>query len=87
MFSLASPHAFVCRRTLWFTPVANVRVLRMHELKTIRKMYEPASRGVATDRALFTIDLDADLSGVWNWNVKQLFVYITADFATASNVS
>ena len=59
----------------------------MHDLKTIRNMYEPQSRGVATDRALFSIDLDADLTGVWNWNVKQLFVYITADFATPSNVS
>lgn len=73
-------------RTLWFTPVANVRMLRMHDLKMIRKMYEQQSRGVATDRALFTLDLDADLTGVWNWNVKQLFVYITADFSTASNV-
>ena len=72
--------------TLWFTPVANVRTLRMHDLKMIRKMYEQQSRGVATDRALFTLDLDADLTGVWNWNVKQLFVYITADFSTASNV-
>lgn len=58
----------------------------MHDLKTIRNMYEQHSRGAATDRALFTIDLDADLTGVFNWNVKQLFVYITADFATPSNV-
>ncbi|RYG56953.1 hypothetical protein EON66_01620 [archaeon] len=28
----------------------------------------------------------ADLSGVFNWNVKQLFVFITADFQTPKNV-
>ena len=27
----------------------------------------------------------ADLSGVFNWNVKQLFVYISATYATKSN--
>ena len=27
----------------------------------------------------------ADLSGIFNWNVKQLFVYISATYATQSN--
>lgn len=72
--------------TLWFTPVYDVKVLRFNDLKTIRSMFEQQSRGASTDRALFTFDLEADLRGVWNWNVKQLFCYITADFVTPSNV-
>ena len=29
--------------------------------------------------------MDADLRPVFNWNVKQLFVYVTAEYATALN--
>lgn len=72
--------------TLWFVPVYNVRELRLHELKNIRSMFEHGSRGTATDRALFSFNLDADLTGVWNWNVKQLFCYVTAEFVTPSNI-
>lgn len=42
-----------------------------------------AVTGISPKRALFT----ADLSGVFNWNVKQLFVYMTATFETKTNVS
>jgi len=34
------------------------------------------------DLARFKIDLDADLGSVWNWNVKQLFVYILVEHET-----
>lgn len=29
----------------------------------------------------------ADLSGVWNWNVKQLYVYVTASYTSPSGTS
>eukprot|EP00750_Incisomonas_marina_P006449 INCI14558.1.p1 GENE.INCI14558.1~~INCI14558.1.p1 ORF type:complete len:180 (+),score=35.05 INCI14558.1:168-707(+) len=37
------------------------------------------------DRADITFDLECDLSSVFNWNVKQLFVMVTAEYATKSN--
>ena len=30
---------------------------------------------------------DADLQGVWNWNVKQLFLHVTANYSTGTDVS
>jgi len=34
------------------------------------------------EQALINFDLDADLRGVWNWNTKQLFVYVMAEYKT-----
>ena len=30
--------------------------------------------------------MDADLRSVFNWNMKQLFVYVTAEYETEANV-
>jgi signal peptidase complex subunit 3 len=37
------------------------------------------------DLGFVTFDLNADLSGLFNWNVKQLFIYLTAEYSTANN--
>ncbi|EDQ88534.1 uncharacterized protein MONBRDRAFT_37484 [Monosiga brevicollis MX1] len=37
------------------------------------------------DRASFTFDIDADLSPLFNWNTKQLFLYMTAEYKTRKN--
>eukprot|EP01125_Pyxidicula_operculata_P006964 TRINITY_DN2380_c0_g1_i2.p1 TRINITY_DN2380_c0_g1~~TRINITY_DN2380_c0_g1_i2.p1 ORF type:complete len:115 (-),score=6.98 TRINITY_DN2380_c0_g1_i2:93-437(-) len=47
-----------------------------------RKYLDPAS-----DEADFLFDLKADLRPLWNWNSKILFVYLTAEYVTRSNVS
>lgn len=71
--------------TIWMTPKVLVNKLRINELQSLRSMRDPYNRNQITDRAILTFDLDADLSGVFNWNVKQLFVYVTAEYATPSN--
>uniref|UniRef100_A0A6B2LLZ5 Signal peptidase complex subunit 3 n=1 Tax=Arcella intermedia TaxID=1963864 RepID=A0A6B2LLZ5_9EUKA len=38
------------------------------------------------DEANFLFDLDIDLTPVWTWNTKVLFVYLTAEYTTESNV-
>ena len=38
-----------------------------------------------TDRAVLSLDIDADLTSVFNWNVKQLFVFVVAEYATPTN--
>lgn len=37
------------------------------------------------DLGFITFDLQTDLSGLFNWNVKQLFLYLTAEYKTESN--
>ncbi|XP_050545858.1 signal peptidase complex subunit 3 [Daktulosphaira vitifoliae] len=37
------------------------------------------------DLGHITFNVDADLSSIFNWNVKQLFVYITAEYETPAN--
>ncbi|KAG7394813.1 Signal peptidase complex subunit 3 [Phytophthora boehmeriae] len=56
-----------------------VRRLELNKLHSLRNYRDKA------DRATLSFDLDADLSSVFNWNVKQIFVYVLADFESASN--
>jgi signal peptidase complex subunit 3 len=38
------------------------------------------------DLGLFNFDLKVDLEPLFNWNVKQLFLYLTAEYETKQNV-
>ena len=55
-----------------------VSVLRMNHLKTLRN-----HQGV--DRALLAIDLHADMRPAFHWNLKQLFVYVVAEYPSKRN--
>jgi len=37
------------------------------------------------DLGFLTFDLQTDLSGLFNWNVKELFLYLTAEYKTKEN--
>lgn len=37
------------------------------------------------DLGFLTFDLQADLTPLFNWNVKELFVYLTAEYETEAN--
>ncbi|CAH1401086.1 unnamed protein product [Nezara viridula] len=37
------------------------------------------------DLGFLTFDLQANLTNVFNWNVKQLFLYLTAEYASEKN--
>lgn len=37
------------------------------------------------DLGHITFDLNADLNPLFNWNVKQLFLYLTAEYKTKDN--
>jgi len=71
--------------TLRLSPRPVVRQLELRQLKTLRPQRESLQRGEMTDRAILTFDLDCDLRDVFNWNVKQLFVYVTAQYRTPTN--
>ena len=37
------------------------------------------------DLGFLNFDLEADLTPLFNWNVKQLFLYLTAEYKTRNN--
>lgn len=47
----------------------------------LRKVYGPGH-----DQAILSLGINADLRSVFNWNVKQLFAYVTAEYETEANV-
>eukprot|EP01031_Cornospumella_fuschlensis_P025816 gene25816-31178_t len=57
-------------------PVVNT--LKLNNLKSLRQ------HG-GLDRALLSFDLDADLRPAFHWNLKQLFVFVLAEYETANN--
>jgi len=71
--------------TPWLPAAPVVHALELRQLKTLRPQRESLQRGEVTDRAILTFDLDADLRSVFNWNVKQLFVFVTAQYRTPTN--
>lgn len=38
------------------------------------------------DLGFLNFDLNVDLEPLFNWNVKQLFLYLTAEYETKANV-
>ena len=43
-------------------------------------------KGAGHDQAILSLGINADLRSLFNWNVKQLFVYVTAEYETEANV-
>ena len=44
------------------------------------------ANGDRHDLGFINFDITADLSPIFNWNVKQLFVYLAAEYQTENNV-
>jgi len=42
--------------------------------------------GAGNDQVWLLFDLDADLSSLFHWNTKMLFVFISAEYKTKTNV-
>lgn len=55
-----------------------VKILRVAKLKTMRNH-------AGVDRALFQFDIHADLRPAFHWNLKQLFVYVVAEYESKKN--
>ena len=65
--------------TYWHTSDPKIE-LRLERI-ALRKIY-----GAGHDQAILSLGINADLRSVYNWNVKQLFVYVTAEYETEANV-
>ena len=71
--------AILCSLSTWnHAGDTKVKILRLNHLKTMRNH-------AGVDRALFTFDIHADLRPAFHWNLKQLFVYVVAEYESAKN--
>ena len=48
----------------------------------MRHVNRPHASG---EQAYLSFDLSADLNSVWNWNVKQVFIYVQAEYENSKN--
>lgn len=63
------------------SPTASIAVTNVQVVKG-RPHYYASKR---EEYAQIRFDLDADLSGLFTWNTKQVFVYVTANYPSNSN--
>ncbi|CAH2300477.1 signal peptidase complex subunit 3 [Pelobates cultripes] len=59
----------------------NIHVSRVM-LENVEDFTGPRER---SDLGFITFDLNADLQPIFDWNVKQLFIYLSAEYSTRSN--
>jgi len=80
--------AVACNINVWFDTYTVDKfalkefTLKAHEEPVKFLRYGPPNHILDADVALLRFDLKVDLRQVWNWNVKQLFVYITVEYET-----
>ncbi len=51
----------------------------------VKHVADYSSARERNDLGFLTFDLHADLTPLFNWNVKQLFLYLTAEYSTPKN--
>jgi len=64
--------------TFFHTAKPVIKVLKVHTLRSLRN-----TQGV--DRALMSLNITADLRPAFHWNIKQLFVFVVAEYASEAN--
>lgn len=48
-------------------------------------MVDYAANGARCDVAMAELSIDVDVTSVFNWNVKQLFLYLVAEYSSPTN--
>jgi len=52
---------------------------------TVKKVQEFESYDSRNDVGFLTFDVEFDTRPLWNWNTKQLYMYLTAEYQTENN--
>ncbi|XP_064636875.1 signal peptidase complex subunit 3-like [Lineus longissimus] len=64
----------------------NLTKVKLNTVKAIVKNVPDYSQGRdRSDLGFLTFDLQSDLNEVFNWNCKQLFLFLTAEYETKNN--
>nr|CAX70964.1 putative microsomal signal peptidase 22 kDa subunit [Schistosoma japonicum] len=82
--------AFTALMFLCFLSTLNIKPSAYVDISVGRAIVDKGddytlNSGYHNDLGLITIDLSSSLGHLFNWNVKQLFVYLTAEYKTADN--
>eukprot|EP00656_Telonema_subtile_P049472 TRINITY_DN6159_c0_g1_i1.p1 TRINITY_DN6159_c0_g1~~TRINITY_DN6159_c0_g1_i1.p1 ORF type:complete len:179 (+),score=27.99 TRINITY_DN6159_c0_g1_i1:247-783(+) len=74
--------ALATNLTVFWNPGAPpIYELNAHDpVKFIR--HDHQKNPIKADVAVLRFDIDVDLRHAWNWNVKEIFVYVTAEYST-----
>ncbi|EWM24344.1 microsomal signal peptidase 23 kd [Nannochloropsis gaditana] len=64
----------------------SVQQLNVNKLIQLRRVRDNGQTGYHYDQALFNFDLKADLSPAFDWNIKQLFVFLVVEYESKKNV-
>ena len=54
--------------------------------KAVKNVADFSAGRERNDLGFITFDLDADFTRVFDWNTKQLFLFLTAEYKTRNNV-
>eukprot|EP00808_Paulinella_micropora_P002730 g81618.t1 len=65
-----------------FDPPVQVELPKV-EVLALRPMH----RYIKGDIAIMELAIESDLTALWNWNVKQVFVWVTAQYVTKNSVN
>ncbi|XP_017967230.1 signal peptidase complex subunit 3 [Drosophila navojoa] len=60
---------------------ANIKTVRV----LVKNVPDYGASRQKHDLGYVTFDLETNLTNIFNWNVKQLFLYLTAEYETATN--
>lgn len=65
--------------------MCNVRLIKSTYYFSSKNVPDYGASRERNDLGFLTFDLKTDLSHLFNWNVKQLFLYLTAEYVTPNN--
>ncbi|CAG0902561.1 unnamed protein product, partial [Cyprideis torosa] len=82
--SVLASLTFICFLSTFFEAYkANVDIKTFKA--TVKNVPDYSAAREYNDLGFITFDLKADLTSLFNWNVKQLFLYLTAEYETPNN--
>uniref|UniRef100_A0A1W7R9K2 Signal peptidase complex subunit 3 n=1 Tax=Hadrurus spadix TaxID=141984 RepID=A0A1W7R9K2_9SCOR len=76
---------FICFLSTAFNGY-QAKVLVRADKAVVKNVPDYSASREKNDLGFVTFDLQTDLSELFNWNVKQLFLYLTAEYITENNV-
>ncbi|KAJ8953330.1 hypothetical protein NQ318_012125 [Aromia moschata] len=72
---------FVSTVFLDYVTDANINTVKV----VVKNVPDYSASREKNDLGFLTFDLQTDLTHLFNWNVKQLFLYLTAEYETSNN--
>ncbi|KAI1291962.1 Signal peptidase complex subunit 3 [Halotydeus destructor] len=85
--SVLATLTFLCALSTGFKNYSNLMDVKITSVKKVVKNVADYSAGrEKNDLGFLTFNMEADFTNVFDWNTKQLFLYMTAHYTTANNV-